>query len=84
MSKFTLTINTPSGTKYQEHINQVIIPGIDGELGILLGHSKMISPTNTGKIIINPAKGSNTSFNLGPGIAHVEPNAVVICCDSCE
>ena len=52
-SIFSLEIITPLGAIFKGQVNQVRLPGKDGEFGVLQDHSSLVTVLNPGLIEIN-------------------------------
>ncbi|MFA5488679.1 MAG: F0F1 ATP synthase subunit epsilon [Candidimonas sp.] len=60
----------------------VTLPGESGELGILPGHTPLISRIRPGTVKIVLADGSETSIFVAGGILEVQPGAVTVLSDT--
>jgi F-type H+-transporting ATPase subunit epsilon len=68
---------------YQGEVDIVLIPGVEGELGILPNHSPLLTVVNYG--VISTRKGKEEEyFTVAGGIAEVQPNKVTILADAAE
>ena len=47
-----LTIVTPSGPAYRGDVDSVVLPGSEGEFGVLPGHERFLTPLRTGEVQI--------------------------------
>ena len=47
-----LQIITPDTELFSGEVNTVVVPGSDGEIGILNGHAPLVSSLNQGKVKI--------------------------------
>lgn len=53
---FSFTIVTPQGVTYQDKVEQVSIPTIDGEITVLEGHATLITVLKPGELRIGKAE----------------------------
>lgn len=60
----------------------VTLPGESGELGILPGHTPLISRIRPGTVKIVLADGSETSIFVAGGILEVQPGSVTVLSDT--
>ena len=68
---------------FQGEVDIVLIPGVEGELGILPNHSPLLTVVNYG--VITTRKGEQEEFfTVAGGIAEVQPNKVTILADAAE
>jgi F-type H+-transporting ATPase subunit epsilon len=68
---------------FQGEVDIVLIPGVEGELGILPNHSPLLTIVNYGVIFTRKGK-EEEYFTVAGGIAEVQPNKVTILADSAE
>ena len=78
-----LQIVAPDKLLVHEQVEQVQIPGKNGELGILPGHAPLITTLAIGEISYR--QGTNTQYlAVAWGFAEVLPNKVTILADTAE
>jgi len=59
------------------HVNGVLIPGLDGELGILPGHRSMVLAMGDGRITFQQ-EGQEENVSVSGGYAEIQPDSVLI------
>jgi F-type H+-transporting ATPase subunit epsilon len=70
-------------TVFEGDVDIVVIPGADGEMGILPKHSPVLTTLKYG--IIKVRKGGNEElFTVAGGVAEVQPDIVTILADAAE
>ncbi len=62
---------------YEGDADLVLVPGIDGQMGILPNHAPLLSTLNYGVIRIQ-YRGEEEVFTVAGGIVEVQPNIVTI------
>ena len=73
----TLEIVTPEAKVYSDTIDSVVIPTVDGEIGILPGHIPLLTQVQDGELRVT--KGTVVSFlAVGGGFAQVSGDKVSI------
>jgi F-type H+-transporting ATPase subunit epsilon len=72
-----LEIVTPERLAYSEDVDMVLVPGIDGELGILPHHTPLVSILGVGELKIRK-DGDEESFAIVGGFLQVRPDKVVV------
>ena len=78
-----LTIVTPSGPAYHGEVDQVVLPGSEGDFGVLPGHERFLTALRTGEVQIK--SGGQTLYAAsGGGFADVAAEHVNVLVDSCE
>jgi F-type H+-transporting ATPase subunit epsilon len=74
MSKLTLKIITPTGLAKEEQVEEVIIPAIHGEMGILPEHISVLAALNSGFVRIITGKNKEEKIFIKSGVCQVENN----------
>jgi F-type H+-transporting ATPase subunit epsilon len=78
-----LDIVSPERRAFSEEVESVVVPGIDGELGILPHHTRLISALGTGELRIKKAGGEEVLLISG-GFVEVRPDRVIVMTDLAE
>lgn len=68
---------------YKDDVDIVILPGIDGMMGILKDHSPVLSVLQFGVITIRK-NNEEQYFTVAGGIAEVQPDQVTVLADAAE
>ena len=68
---------------YKDDVDIVILPGIDGMMGILKDHSPVLSVLQFGVITVRK-NNEEHYFTVAGGIAEVQPDQVTILADAAE
>tara|TARA_Y100000590_G_scaffold321902_1_gene364441 strand:+ start:691 stop:1092 length:402 start_codon:yes stop_codon:yes gene_type:complete len=70
---------SPEKLIFNDKIRMIIIPGKDGDLGILPGHSKLLSSLRSGRILIyGEDKNLLNSFFVSAGFVEVNPEKCIV------
>jgi F-type H+-transporting ATPase subunit epsilon len=80
---FELTIVTPEGEAYRGSVERVVLPGSEGEFGVLTNHERFLSPLRVGAVEILTAEGFLYAA-VAAGFAEVDGETVTVLVDSCE
>ena len=73
----TLEIVTPEARVYSDTVDNVVIPTLEGEIGVLPGHLPLLSQVTDGELRV--AKGSNTeTLVIGDGFVQVQGDKVSV------
>lgn len=78
-----LEIVSPERRAFTDEVDEVIVPGIDGQLGILPHHTRLITALGTGELRIKKG-GTEQSMLISGGFVEVRPDKVVIMADLAE
>ena len=79
----TLTIVTPDGEKYHESTRGVLLPGSEGDFGVLPGHERFLTPLRIGEVEIQ-AEGDTLYASISECFANVSGDEVTVMVESCE
>lgn len=81
MSGFTISIITPEGTAYENVVESAVVPGVEGELGILAHHVPLVAAVKLG--ILRLKRGPELFyFVVGEGFLEVTDAETVLLADS--
>jgi F-type H+-transporting ATPase subunit epsilon len=83
MASLALTIVTPEGVRYEGPAERVVVPGVDGDFGVLPGHERFLSAVRIGEVAIDGPTGT-TWAAVSDGFAEVNADKVVMMVDACE
>ena len=82
MDKINLSVVTPNGEIFNEEVKSVLLPGKDGEFGILPGHSSLVTALKVGVIEIVKLDSSIEAVAINWGHVKVTETSVDILLDS--
>ena len=68
---------------YQGDADMVLLPGVEGEMGILPRHSPLLTTLKYGIITVR-TQGQEEYFTVAGGVAEVQPDIVTILADAAE
>jgi F-type H+-transporting ATPase subunit epsilon len=78
-----LEIVSPERRAFTDEVDEVILPGIDGELGILPHHTRLITALGTGELRIKKG-GTEQSLLISGGFVEVRSDKVIVMADLAE
>ena len=78
-----LEIVTPERLAYEDDVDSVNVPGIEGELGILPHHAPLVSMLGFGELRIRKG-GQEESFAIVGGFVQVRPDKVVVMAETAD
>jgi F-type H+-transporting ATPase subunit epsilon len=80
---FELVIVTPHREVYRDRVDAVVLPGSEGDFGVLESHERFLSPLRLGHAEIR--RGSETLLAaMDSGFARVEGRSVSVLVENCE
>ena len=81
--KIQLEVVTPERRVLAEPVDMVTVPGLGGELGILPGHTPLISQLQTG-VLTYVQDGKSSSLHVSGGFVEVRDDHVSVLADVAE
>jgi len=81
--KINLEIVTPEKLALREQVDEVTLPGLDGEMGILPDHTPLVSQLKTG-ILSYRQGGERKLMHISGGFVEVLPDRVSVLSDIAE
>src|SRR5262245_3792383 len=75
-----LTIVTPEGTAYENDVSMVTLPAVEGQIGVLPGHVRLMTQIVPGEIIVR-TPGDETYLMVGAGVIEVSGSQVTVVTD---
>lgn len=82
-NKLQLTLVTPEKEYVADYVDQVNVPGVEGDMGILLDHAPIISTLRPGRLSYEK-DGETTSLIVSHGYMEVTENRVTILAETAE
>ena len=79
--KVQFEIVTPSKLLTAEEADMVMVPGDDGDFGVLPGHSPLLSSVRPGVIEVHEGGAVRTRYFIAGGFAEVDPEKCVVLAD---
>jgi F-type H+-transporting ATPase subunit epsilon len=80
---FELTIVTPEGEAYQGRVDTVVLPGTEGDFGVLSNHEPFLTALRIGPAEVK-TNGETYYAALSGGWAEVRGDAVTVMVSTCE
>ena len=85
MAKITFDLVSPEILIFNDEVGMIIVPGKDGDLGVLPGHSKIISSLRPGRVMVyGEGKNLLKSFFVSGGFAEVNPEKCIVLAESVD
>ena len=81
MDKLHLEIVTPQGLVFSDDVSSVVLPGSEGEFGVLPNHASLISLLKAGIIDIEDKNKNHDIVAINWGYAEIDEGKVVILAD---
>jgi F-type H+-transporting ATPase subunit epsilon len=81
--EFTLEIVTPEKMAFSGNVEEVTIPGTEGEFGVLRGHEALLSSVDIGQLSFT-RNSKKTLYAVNTGYAEVTGSKVTILIETAE
>lgn len=81
MNTIHLEIVTPDGLIFDGSAKSVVLPGSEGEFGVLPGHASLVSLLNGGIVDVENEDGSHDIIAIDWGYAEVDEHKVIVLVD---
>jgi F-type H+-transporting ATPase subunit epsilon len=80
---FSVSLVTPDGAAYEGEAIMLIVPGADGEIGVLARHAPLIATLKAGSTRVHLGEGEDRvrEFATGPGFFKVEQDRAIALVD---
>lgn len=75
-----LEIVTPEAKTFSDDVDQVVLPGVEGEFGVLPGHERLITQILPGELVVTQ-NGQQQFLAVGEGFVEVQPDRVSVLTD---
>ena len=85
MAKISFDLVSPENLIFNVVVGMIIVPGKDGDIGVLPGHSKLISSLRSGRVMVyGENKDLLKSFFVSGGFAEVNPEKCIVLGETVE
>ena len=85
MAKISFDLVSPENLIFNDEVGMIIIPGKDGDIGVLPGHSKLLSSLRPGRVMVyGEDKNLLKSFFVSGGFAEVNPAKCIVLAETVE
>jgi F-type H+-transporting ATPase subunit epsilon len=82
MATFDVSLVTPDGPVYEGEVEMLIVPGADGEIGVLARHAPLIAMLKAGSTRVHVRRDAEVhEFATGPGFFKVEQDRALALVD---
>ena len=78
MATFKFELVSPERLLMSEDVEQVVVPGSDGDFGVLAGHAPVVATLRPGVLEVHKANGERSRVFVRGGFAEVDPSSLTI------
>ena len=83
MATISFDLVSPENLIFNDEAGMIIVPGKDGDLGVLPGHSKVMSSLRPGRIMVyGEDKNLFKAFFVSGGFAEINPEKCIVLAES--
>ena len=83
MTTISFDLVSPENLIFNDEAGMIIVPGKDGDLGVLPGHSKVMSSLRPGKVMVyGEDKKMLKAFFVSGGFAEINPEKCIVLAES--
>ena len=84
-STISLDLVSPEQLIFSDKVGMIIVPGKEGDIGVLPGHSKLLSSLRPGRVMIyGEDKQLIQSFFVSTGFVEVNPEKCIVLAEEVE
>ena len=85
MATISFDLVSPEKLLFNDKVEMIIVPGTEGDIGVLPGHSKLISSLRSGRVMVyGENKDLLKSFFVSGGFAEVNPEKCIVLGETVE
>ena len=83
MAKISFDLVSPESLIFNDDVGTIIVPGKDGDLGVLPGHTQVMSSLRPGRVMVySEDKNLVKSFFVSGGFAEINPEKCIVLAES--
>ncbi|MEE9392900.1 MAG: ATP synthase F1 subunit epsilon [Planctomycetota bacterium] len=83
-TSFTLEVITPESIVYTGRVKELILPAIDGQIGVLANHAPLVTALAVGALQIKEEDGSERTMVVSDGFFEIANNHARVLADAGE
>ena len=85
MATISFDLVSPENLIFNDDVGMIIVPGKDGDFGVLPGHSKVMSSLRPGRVMVyGDDKNLLKAFFVSGGFAEVNPEKCIVLAESVD
>ena len=83
MATISFDLVSPENLIFNDEVGMIIVPGKDGDFGVLPGHSKVMSSLRPGRVMVyGEDKNLLNAFFVSGGFAEINPEKCIVLAES--
>ncbi len=85
MATISFDLVSPENLIFNDEVGMIIVPGKDGDFGVLPGHSKVMSSLRSGRVMVyGEGKNLLKAFFVSGGFVEVNPEKCIVLAESVD
>ena len=85
MTKISFDLVSPENLIFNDEVGMIIVPGKEGDIGVLPGHSKLLSSLRPGRVMVYGEDNNLLkSFFISGGFVEVNPEKCIVLAESID
>jgi F-type H+-transporting ATPase subunit epsilon len=85
MATISFDLVSPEQLVFNDNVGMVIVPGKDGDIGVLPGHSKILSSLRSGRVMIYGEDNNLIkSFFVAGGFVEINPDKCIVLAEAAD
>ena len=85
MAKINFDLVSPEKLIFNNEVWMIIVPGKDGDIGVLPGHSKVLSSLRSGRVLVfDENKNLIKSFFVSGGFVEINPEKCILLAEDAD
>ncbi|MBI29224.1 MAG: ATP synthase epsilon chain [Alphaproteobacteria bacterium MarineAlpha5_Bin11] len=85
MAKISFDLVSPESLIFSDQVGMVIIPGKDGDIGVLPGHTKLLSSLRPGRVMVyGEEKKLLKSYFVAGGFVEINPEKCILLAENVD
>ena len=85
MATISFDLVSPENLIFNDEVGMIIVPGKDGDFGVLPGHSKVMSSLRPGRVMVyGEDKNLLKSFFVSGGFTEINPEKCIVLAESVD
>ena len=84
-SLISFDLVSPEKLIFNDKVGMIIVPGKDGDIGVLPGHSKLLSSLRSGRILVyGEGKNLLKSYFVSAGFVEINPEKCIVLAEAVQ
>jgi F-type H+-transporting ATPase subunit epsilon len=77
-------IVTPRRELFNGEVDMVVLPGVEGQMGVMRGHAPLLTTLDIGEIVLHREGAEDEFIAVSGGVVEVRPDKVIVLAETAE